>query len=322
MKARGPLRVIAGAFAKTLASLFVLSVVVFAFTAVIPGDPGRAALGKAATPEQLEAFAQEHGLDEPVLTRYTDWLGGFVQGDWGTSYASNLPVEENIAPRLGRSLVLALAGWLLAVIIAVPLGLYAAKRAGTRVDLAVSFATLAVGALPEFAVGLLLALVFAGWLGWLPLDSTAVGFASNPGDAIAAYVLPAVTLALLIVPYILRLTRANAREVIEEPYVRSAVLRGARPRALTVRHVLPNAAPPVVNALALQLVGSIGGLVVTEAVFGFPGIGQLLVEAVGTRDLPTVQAIALIIGTFFVLVNLLADAVVVMLTPKLRASVA
>jgi peptide/nickel transport system permease protein len=133
-------------------------------------------------------------------------------------------------------------------------------------------------------------------------------------------VLPTITLAILIIPYILRLTRANTREVVSEPYVRSAVLRGVSGRSLTTRHILPNAAPPVVNALALQFVGSIGGVVVTEAVFGFPGIGQLLVESVGTRDIPMVQAIALVIGAFFVVVNLLADVVVLLITPRLRTA--
>jgi peptide/nickel transport system permease protein len=311
-----------GLILKTVVSLFAVSVVVFAFTAAIPGDPARAALEKSATPAQLEAFDQAHGIDQPVVVRYERWVTGFVHGDWGRSYASNLPVQTNIRPRLARTLVLAFSGWLLAALIAVPLGLYSGKRAGKRSDLGVSLVALTVGALPEFVVGLLLALIFAGWLGWLPVDSSAVGLASQPWEAAKAYVLPACAIAILIIPYILRLTRANTREVISEPYVRSAVLRGVSGPSLTLRHILPNAAPPVVNALALQFVGSIGGVVVTEAVFGFPGIGQLLVESVGTRDIPTVQAIALIIGAFFVVVNLLADAIVLLLTPRLRTGTA
>jgi peptide/nickel transport system permease protein len=315
-----PVRVISGLVLKLVVSLFAVSLVVFAFTAAIPGDPGRALLEKTATPDQVAAFDQLHGLDRPVVTRYTDWLEGFVQGDWGTSYASPVPVADTIRPRLARTLVLATAGWLLAVMVAVPVGLFAGKRTGRRSDLLVSLVTLSVGALPEFAVGLVLALVFAGTLGWLPTDSSAVGLASQPWDAVSAYVLPSITLAILIIPYILRLTRANTREVVSEPYVRSAVLRGVAGRSLTMRHILPNAAPPVVNALALQFVGSIGGVVVTEAVFGFPGIGQLLVESVGTRDIPTVQAIALVIGAFFVVVNLIADLVVLLITPRLRTA--
>jgi peptide/nickel transport system permease protein len=315
-----PVRVISGLVVKLVVSLFAVSLVVFAFTAAIPGDPGRAILEKTATPDQVAAFDQLHGLNKPVVERYTNWLEDFVQGNWGTSYASPVPVADTIRPRLARTLVLATAGWLIAVAVAIPVGLYAGKRAGRKSDLLVSLITLSVGALPEFAVGLVLALVFAGTLGWLPVDSSAVGLAAQPWNAATAYILPSVTLALLIVPYILRLTRANTREVVSEPYVRSAVLRGVSGRSLTMRHILPNAAPPVVNALALQFVGSIGGVVVTEAVFGFPGIGQLLVESVGTRDIPTVQAIALVIGTFFVVVNLLADLVVLLITPRLRAA--
>jgi peptide/nickel transport system permease protein len=214
----------------------------------------------------------------------------------------------------------AIFGWIVATLVAIPIGLASGKRRGKRSDMAVSFVTLAVGALPEFVIAILLVLIFGVWLKWLPVDSSAAGFSTNPFDAFESYVLPAITVALTIVPYVIRLTRANAREVVSEPYVRSAVLRGISGARLTNRHILPNAAPPVVNVLALQFVGSIGGIVVTETVFGFPGLGQLLVQSVGTRDLPVVQAIALILGVFFVVVNIIADAVVVLITPKLRGS--
>src|SRR5262249_50914335 len=149
--------------------------------------------------------------------------------------------------------------------------------------------------LPEFVIGLLLVFLLAVKIRLFPVNSTLAGFADTPWGSLSAYVLPAVTVSLTIIPYITRLARANARDVNAEPYIRAAILRGVKGSRLTYLHILPNAAPPVFNALALQFAGSIGGVVVTETVFGFPGIGQLLVQAVGTRDLPVVQAITMII---------------------------
>lgn len=313
-------RFLLAAAVKLVLSLIAISLIIFIASSVIPGDPARAILGKDATASQIAAFRQQHGLNEGVLTQYGHFIGNAVRGDFGVSYAANRPVQDVIGQRLGRTLVLVLFGWLAATIVAIPIGIASGKRRGGRSDMAVSFATLAVGALPEFVIGILLVLIFGVWLKWLPVDSSAAGFTSNPFAAASSYVLPAATVALTIVPYVIRLTRANAREVVAEPYVRSAVLRGIGGWRLTNRHILPNAAPPVVNVLALQFVGSIGGIVVTETVFGFPGLGQLLVQSVGTRDLPVVQAIALILGVFFVVVNIIADAVVIQLTPKLRGA--
>jgi peptide/nickel transport system permease protein len=318
---RSPIvRFAVSAIAKLLLSLIAISLVIFLASSVIPGDPARAILGKDATQSQIDAFRQEHSLDESVFTQYGKFVGNALHGDFGVSYAANQPVQDVIGDRLERTLALVVFGWIVATLVAIPIGLASGKRRGKRSDMAVSFVTLAVGALPEFVIAILLVLIFGVWLRWLPVDSSAAGFSTNPFDAFESYVLPAITVALTIVPYVIRLTRANAREVVSEPYVRSAVLRGISGARLTNRHILPNAAPPVVNVLALQFVGSIGGIVVTETVFGFPGLGQLLVQSVGTRDLPVVQAIALILGVFFVVVNIIADAVVVLITPKLRGS--
>lgn len=306
--------------AKLVLSLLAISLLVFLITSAIPGDPARAILGRDATADQLAAFRHAHGLDRSLVSQYLHLLGNALHGDFGTSYAANRPVTDLIGPRLERTLVLVGFGWLAAALIAVPVGLAAGRRRGRRSDLATSFVTLALGALPEFVIAILLVLVFAIWFKLLPVDSSAAGFASNPFDAASSYVLPGLTVALTIIPYVTRLTRANTRETVAEPYVRSAVLRGISGWRLTTRHILPNAAPPVVNVLALQFVGSIGGIVVTETVFGFPGLGQLLVPSVGARDLPVVQAIALILGAFFVVVNILADLVVVALTPRLRSA--
>jgi peptide/nickel transport system permease protein len=321
--ARGGLRSRRGAAllgGKLVLSLLIISVLVFALTAAIPGDPARAVLGKAATPAQLTAFRAEHGLNAPLYLQYWHFLTGVLQGKLGTSYASGQSVTSVIGARFLRTFWLVLLAWLIAAAIAVPGGIWAGQRAGGLADTASSAVVLTVAALPEFVIGLLVIFVVAVRLRWLPVNSTTAGFSDSPWGDFSSYVLPAITIALTIIPYVTRLTRANAREVNSEPYIRAAILRGVPRGRLTFLHVLPNAAPPVVNALALQLAGSIGGVVVTETVFGFPGIGQLLVQAVGTRDLPVVQAITLIIGAVYVIVNTVADLGVTALTPRLRSA--
>jgi len=299
-------------------SLLAVSVLVFLLTIAVPGDPARAALGKAATPAQLKAFDAAHGLDAPLYEQFGRFLQHLVLGQLGTSYASGQSVATAIGARFERTFFLVLIAWLIAALISIPVGMWSGRRAGSVADSAVSGITLGLAALPEFVIGLLLVFIVGVKLGWLPVNSTQAGYATTPWGDFSSYLLPAITIALTIIPYITRLARANAREVDSEPYIRAAILRGVHGPRLTFMHVLPNAAPPVLNALALQFAGSIGGVVVTETVFGFPGIGQLLVQAVGSRDLPVVQAITIIIGAVYVLVNTLADAGVRALTPRLR----
>jgi peptide/nickel transport system permease protein len=299
-------------------SLLAVSVLVFLLTIAVPGDPARAALGKAATPAQLKAFDAAHGLDAPLYEQLGRFLQHLVLGQLGTSYASGQSVATAIGARFERTFFLVLIAWLIAALISIPVGMWSGRRAGSAADSVLSGTTLALAALPEFVIGLLLVFIVGVKLGWLPVNSTAAGYSTTPWGDFSSYLLPAIAIALTIIPYITRLARANAREVNSEPYIRAAILRGVHGPRLTFLHVLPNAAPPVLNALALQFAGSIGGVVVTETVFGFPGIGQLLVQAVGSRDLPVVQAITIIIGAVYVLVNTLADAGVRALTPRLR----
>jgi peptide/nickel transport system permease protein len=304
--------------ARLILSLLAISVLVFLLTVAVPGDPARAVLGKAATPAQLAAFDAEHGLNAPLYEQFGRFLLHLVEGQLGTSYASGQPVSTVIGDRFERTFFLVLIAWVIAALVSIPAGMWTGRRSGSAADSAVSGATLGLAALPEFVIGLLLVFIIGVKLGWLPVNSTAAGFATTPWGDFSSYLLPAIAIALTIIPYITRLARANAREVDAEPYIRAAILRGVHGPRLSFLHVLPNAAPPVLNALALQFAGSIGGVVVTETVFGFPGIGQLLVQAVGERDLPVVQAITIIIGTVYVLVNTLADAGVRALTPRLR----
>jgi peptide/nickel transport system permease protein len=301
---------------KLVLTLLAISFVVYGLTA-LAGNPAHDILGQNATKSQLAAFTATHHLDDPFLSRYLHWLGGVVRGDFGTSYVSDGPVWTTIKPRLGPSLVLIALSWLLIVLISIPAGLVTGVRLRGKADVAVTLVTLAIAAFPEFVIGLVLIVVFAVRLKWLPVDSTAVA-QGGVFDAPTAYVLPALTIALGSIPYIMRLMRANSRDVASQTYVRSAVLRGITEPALSLRHILPNAAPPVVTALGLQLAGLVGGVIVAETLFGFPGLGQLIVQSAGSRDAPVVEALTMMIGAAFVVVNLLADALVVFLTPRLR----
>ncbi len=307
----------AGAALKLTLTLLALSFVVFALSAV-PGDPARNFLGPAASPAQIRLFRHDYGLDRPLPTRYLDWLGGVLHGDLGRAYISNAPVWSLIRPRLTRSLPLIGMAWVLMVCIGVPLGLLTGLH-GPGLDSAVSVISLGLVAVPEFVLGTLLLGLLAVRLRWLPANSSAAGLVSNPLDALSAYVMPACVIALGGSVSTLRLTRANAREVAAEPYVRAAVLRGLTGARVSVRHVLPNAAPPVIGSLALRFAGLIGGMVVAENVFGFPGLGQLLVDSAQSGNTPVVQAIVLLVGGAYVSINLLADAAVSALTPGRRA---
>lgn len=304
------------ALIKLVTTLFAITVMVFGLVSAA-GNPAHDILGMDATDSQVQAFTAKYHLDQPAPLRYASWVGGVLRGDLGKSYETGTPVTSIIAPRIGRSLLLVAFAWALVVLVSIPVGLLAGVRWRGRADIAGSVVTLTVAAFPEFVLGLLLAVIFAVTLGWLPVDSTAVS-AGGLLDSPSAYVLPALTIALGSIPYIVRLMRANAREIAGETYVRSAVLRGITEPALSLRHIFPNAAPPVVTALALQLAGMVGGVIVAESLFGFPGLGQLIVQAAASRDAPVVEALALLVGTGFVVVNLVADALVVYLTPRLR----
>lgn len=306
------------ALLKLVLTLLAISLVVFGLTA-LAGNPAHDIIGQDATSSQIAAFTAEHHLADPFPVRYVHWLGGVLHGDFGRSYSSNAPVWAVIRPRLGASLLLIGFAWVLIVLVSVPAGLVAGVRLRGKADVAVTLITLAIAAFPEFVIGLVLIIIFAVRLKWFPVDSTAVSQGGFP-HALSAYVLPAVTIALGSIPYVMRLMRANARDVSSHSYIRSAVLRGISEPALSVRHILPNAAPPVVTALGLQLAGLVGGVIVAETLFGFPGLGQLVVQSAASRDAPVVEALTMMIGTGFVVVNLLADALVMVITPKLRDS--
>jgi peptide/nickel transport system permease protein len=302
-----------------VATLLAISIVSFlAVNIRTPHDIAENVLGREAAPAQINAFIHEHDLDGSNVERYTRWLAGFVRGDMGLSLITREPVREAVLPRLGRTLLLALA----ALVVAIPISLLGAaalaRRAGSFVDLLMLVLTVVLG-LPEFVLGLAMLLLFAVWLGIFPVDSSAISFGSRD-QQLRAYLLPALTLAISICPYLIRIGRAAIKDVITQPYIQATVLRGLPRKIVTWQHVLPNAAPPIINAIALNLAYLIGGVIVIENLFAFPGLGQLLVSAISTGDVFTVQAIAFLMGSIFIGTSMLADLLVLYLNPRLRGA--
>lgn len=301
-----------------LFTIWLISLITFAATNAIGVNVAQRTLGREASPQELALFRKEHGLDRPLVVQYTSWLTNFVQGDWGVSPVSGRPVREGVLIRFRSTLLLALAALALSVPLSIGLGVFMAKRIGRPLELLLSIGTVAVAATPIFVLGILLIYIFSVRFGWTPVDSSGLAF----GDAqaqVEAYILPAIALAISIVPHVGRITRASVRETLTAPYARAAVLRGLESRTITWRYLLPNAAAPIVNVVALNIMWLLGGVIIIENVFAFPGLGTLLVSSVQSGDLITVQAITMVIAIMFVTITLIADLVVVALNPRLRA---
>jgi peptide/nickel transport system permease protein len=320
-RGRGPL---AGALARqiggALATLAAISVITFAATNLkSPEDVARGALGRYVTEEQLAAYVEQRGLDDPVHVRYTRWLGDFFQGDLGISPVTNRPVGDDLIPRLQRSGILAL----LALVIAIPLsfvvGAYVALRPATKRDVSFVVLTVVLASLPEFVVGIAVVVVFSVWWGVLPVDSTGLLF-DGFAETAQAYVLPVLALVLAMVPQVSRIARATFRDVFSAPFMQAAVLRGLGRRTIMWRHALPNASVVLVHVVALNVIFVLGGVLVIENVFAFPGVGQLLVDAVRNGDAIMLQAGVLVTGTLFIAVSLAADLLASVFNPKLKGT--
>lgn len=303
-----------------IVTLWLVSVITFAaITIKSPEDVARGALGRFVNERQLQAYVERKGLDEPIIERYALWLGDFVTGDWGVSPVTNRPVGDALGPRAANTLILAGLALLVSLPIALVAGAYVARRPRAAVDRGALVGSVVLAAMPEFVIALAVALVFGVELGWFPVDSSGWEFGGFDSK-VRATVLPVVTLALAVVPYLLRISRATFREAYGMPYIQAALLRGVPRRSLIWRHALPNTAGPLVNAIAINLVWLLGGVIVVENVFGFPGLGQLLVESIETGDALTVQAIAMLTGALFIATTVLADLFVVALTPRYRGA--
>jgi peptide/nickel transport system permease protein len=297
-----------------------VSLLVFAATLALPGDAAQAILGREATPARLAALRDQLHLDEPVVTQYLKWLGGIVTGDLGNSAATQEPVSELLSDRVGNSLFLVLISAAVAVPMSILIGVWTAMRRDRPVDHIVSTASLILASLPEFVIGILLILLFATEVFHAFPAVSLLGPGQKAWDDPDVVVLPAATLVLAVVPYISRIMRGSMIEVLESEYVTMATLKGLPRRTVIWRHAVPNAIVPAIQVTALQLAYLAGGVVVVEFVFSYPGIGAALVEAVGNRDMPVVQAVTMLAAGIYVGLNILADVGTILVTPKLRTA--
>jgi len=300
--------------------LLLVSVVVFAATQALPGNAAQAILGRSATPARVAALTRQLHLNQSVVTQYLQWLGGIVSGNFGTSAATQQPVSQLLSGRIANSAFLVLVAALIAVPLSILLGVIMAVRRDRPTDHVLSMITLALAALPEFVIGIALVLLFATNLSHLLPAVSLIAPGEHAWNQPNSVVLPAVTLILAVTPYISRIMRGSMVEVLESEYVTMARLKGLSNRTVIWRHAVPNAIVPAIQVSALQLAYMAGGVVVVEYVFSFPGIGASLVDAVGNRDVPVVQALTIIIAAVYVVVNLVADLITIVATPRLRTA--
>jgi peptide/nickel transport system permease protein len=313
-------RILAG-----VATLLVASFLIFAATNALPGNVAQVVLGKTATPAQVATLQHELGLNRPLLARYGSWLGEAVQGNLGDSavalaQGTRTPVTSEIGPALLNSFILALAAALLLVPLALAVGTIAAVRAGTTTDYALSYTALVLGALPEFVFGTILIVIFFSVLHLLP-PLALVPPGTSPLDNIEGLVLPVMTLLGVSLAFSARQVRAGVIEALDQDYVKMARLAGIREPRVVWRYALRNALAPSVQTFGQSVQYLFGGIIVVETLFGYPGIGQLLVQSVGLRDITEVQGIALVLAAIYIGVNIATDLIVVLLVPKLRTGV-
>jgi peptide/nickel transport system permease protein len=299
--------------------LFLVSVVVFAATQALPGDPALAILGRSATPQSLAALRRQLHLDQPVLSQYWSWIVGLLHGNLGKSLAAQEPVTTLLGPKLVNSGVLVLISAVVSIPLSIAIGSWAALKREKIFDQTSSNLLLVLAALPEFVVAVVLVILFATTVfrGFLPAISS-IPPGSRPWNNWVALVLPTITLVIAVAPYVARIMRASMIEVLESDYVEMARLKGLPERTVLVRHALPNALGPVFQVIALNLAYLAGGIIVVEYVFNYAGIGSAIQEAVINHDLPVVQALAMLIAAVYVVLNLLADVATILVTPRLR----
>jgi peptide/nickel transport system permease protein len=300
-----------------LLSLLAVSVVVFAITAVLPGDAAEEQLGQDATPEALAALRAQMGLDVPAPERYVHWLSSLLQGDLGKSATTQLPVADLLTSRLPNSLLLAAVTAMFSVPIALALGIAAAVWRGSWFDRAASTAAVAVVSVPEFLVATLAVLLFAVKLRWFPALSY-VNDIESLGQMLRAFAMPVLTLCCVIVAQMMRMSRAAVVDQLEAPYIEMVRLKGASPLRMVLAHALPNAVGPIANAVALSLSYLLGGVIIVETIFNYPGVAKLMVDGVAQRDMPLVQACAMLFCAAYLILVTTADVCGILANPRLR----
>jgi peptide/nickel transport system permease protein len=298
-------------------TLLLVSMLVFALSEVLPGDVGRTILGPYATPAQVTALDHALGADKPIVERYGVWLGHFVTGRWGVSQVNQQPVRSEVLTALGNSLLLAALALVIIIPLSILLGVVAGLRKDGLLDRSITISTLSLTVIPEFVSGVILLVIFAVTLKWLPVTGLAPAGSGLP-TRLYYLILPAIPLMFIELGYIARMARVGTVEVLERPYIRTAVLKGLPSRRVVFGHVLRNAMVPTVTVIGGQIGWLIGGLVVVETLFAYPGLGQLLVLAAQQHDVLPLEAGVLVVAVIYMLANLTADVIIALLDPRLR----
>ena len=298
-------------------TVLIVSILVFAGTEILPGDVAYAILGQGATPELVANIRERLGLDEPAYLRYLAWLGDLLRGDLGTSLANGADLNQVIGERIGNTVLLASVTAAIAVPLSITLGLIASTRPNGWIDRLISTSTLALISVPDFLIAVLLVSLFAVQLGWLPAIANL-----NRVDGFMEYArvlaLPVTALSFTVMAHMARMTRSAVLNVLTSSPIEMAILKGVPKWRIILVHALPNAIAPIVNVVALNLAYLISGIVVIETMFNFPGVGKLMVEGVTTRDIPLVQAAAMIFCSTYVVLNMAADIVSLIASPRIR----
>lgn len=297
--------------------LFGISVLVFTILHLVPGDPASIMLGTNATPEAIAALRTRMGLDEPLITQYLSWLGGLVKGDFGVSVHTGKEILPQILKRFSITLQLTLFAVLIGWTIAIPLGILSAIRVHSKTDIVVRIATLLGISVPNFAVGTLLLLVLSLYFGWFP-PIDVVSFWEDPGEALQVFLLPAVTMGIVIAAGVLRMTRSAFLETMEKDFIRTARAKGNSMWTVVFGHALRNSSIPIVTIAGMQIGYLLGGSVIVEQLFSIPGLGQYVLEGIYQRDYPVVQGGVLFVALVFVLVNLLIDIIYTWIDPRIK----
>jgi peptide/nickel transport system permease protein len=300
-----------------LVTMLVASIIIFGVTQLLPGDVAQVVLGQFATPQAVENLREELGLNRPYIVQYIDWLTGFVTGDWGDSMVSRMEVRPMVMGRLRNSMMLAGVSLALYVPLGILLGVIAALKEDRPIDQAISSVSMAFVGLPEFVTGLILISFLAISANLLPANSS-IEPNSSFREAFPFLILPAITVSLTSLGYVARMTRSSTIDVLRSDYIRAADLKGLPRSQVLIKHVLRNSLLPTVTVVAMGIGWLIGGLIVTESVFGYPGLGRLLVFGIQRRDLTIIQATSMVIVAIYSLANLAADILYGILNPRIR----
>lgn len=299
--------------------MVVVSMAIFAITEILPGDAAKMIMRQGATHQNLEKIRKDLGLDRPAHVRYISWVGGVLQGDLGTSFVQKRPIFDITKSRLSNSIILAMFAFIISVPTAIAAGVWAGLRPDGKVDRVVSLSSMVGISLPEFVTGVILILIFSSWLGLLPSTSSILP-GTNPITRPQILILPSLTLTGVLFAYIMRMTRANVIEVMQAHYVRTAILKGISQKRVILRHIVPNAMLPTITVVGQNIGWMLGGLIIVESVFAYPGMGLLLLTAIQNRDVPLLQTLSLIITATYAISNLIADVSYAILDPRIRLS--